>query len=525
MRYYNKYLADRIGLERPYVSVLEKTASVIASKLQSDCQFRLVEFIEDECYVCLSIADKSGRFRIFDVLCYTHSLGELFKKYSGDLIEKIELSYYDNGEKIENDPYYELHYPELRLYNSDLQSAIEPLLLTGINGIETYIAGDYSEHISVLYAIQNLIGKIHIVKVPKNTDLKSKILFSQDLINKRVHISQSGTTVMDVIRSKGIDVFVPLDAKSLTSSFIDEIRWEQLFTSKASRCRVGNVECVNLRIGFEIDSFNNLICRIDDNTGKDRKILIEAPFGGKRELQPTQVLPEEKIVSPIHQITETRPQNTPKHDDEQEKLSCAGEPQSEVIATDYSSELKPKSFKIYNGDIYNYYDLFGDYLIGADEAIVEDSFLRQYYQIDNFRDLIATFIRVSKENQTPTLKKIHLITDLPTEGYTKGSKVVSVEEAVIENKKRLRELAIELNEIGISFTFEINGDKHDRCVIPNNGWYISLGRGLDLFNKAENRYSERTCRETDIAIDRIENRVKVEQEMRNMRRKKRQIKR
>jgi ATP-dependent Lon protease len=38
----------------------------------------------------------------------------------------------------------------------------------------------------------------------------------------------------------------------------------------------------------------------------------------------------------------------------------------------------------------------------------------------------------------------------------------------------------------LTFKFENN---HDRFIDANNGWKISLGRGLDIFEKIEGRFN------------------------------------
>lgn len=67
----------------------------------------------------------------------------------------------------------------------------------------------------------------------------------------------------------------------------------------------------------------------------------------------------------------------------------------------------------------------------------------------------------------------------------------------------------DLSEHGIEFTYDFNAD-HDRYIDLDNGWRISLGRGLDIFEKY-GRFSldsinqdERRCKEFNVTYNRRE---------------------
>lgn len=294
MRYYKKYLNDRITLERPYVSELEKHAGQIASNLQSECKFQLLEFIGDECYVCICVSDQKGRFRITDIRCYNHSLDSLFDEYAEEDIIKYGLSYFENNGIIVYDSYYDTRFPELENYNKDIATALAQVELSHQNGLSTYIAGNFSERIAVRYAIQNIVGKVNIAPHSDNIDLKSKVLFSNAITRKQIHLSQPGITIIDAIKQRSIEVYVPNDDVTKSSCFIDSIRWNQLLSPNYEKCIVGNIECTYLKIGFEIDCFNNIICKIEDLNGHHKRVLIEAPFGGPDFMTVTH-LPEDDL--------------------------------------------------------------------------------------------------------------------------------------------------------------------------------------------------------------------------------------
>ena len=61
----------------------------------------------------------------------------------------------------------------------------------------------------------------------------------------------------------------------------------------------------------------------------------------------------------------------------------------------------------------------------------------------------------------------------------------------------------------VSFTYTFDRTKHDRMIETDTGWRITLGRGLDIFHRAEGRFSlgfidqtQRKCKETSIIFAR-----------------------
>ena len=55
-------------------------------------------------------------------------------------------------------------------------------------------------------------------------------------------------------------------------------------------------------------------------------------------------------------------------------------------------------------------------------------------------------------------------------------------------KASLDELAINVKSIGINLTFRFENN-HDRFIVADNGCKITPGRGLDIFEKIEERFS------------------------------------
>ena len=114
-----------------------------------------------------------------------------------------------------------------------------------------------------------------------------------------------------------------------------------------------------------------------------------------------------------------------------------------------------------------YKGLFGDYLRDAKEITLVDPFIRQPYQIDNLVDFIQMVREVTVQQDTI---KIHLSTQNEDD------------EKVAEVIDSFTELADELLPLGIEFTYDLKAN-HDRLIQTDTGWSITLGRGLDIFEK------------------------------------------
>lgn len=141
----------------------------------------------------------------------------------------------------------------------------------------------------------------------------------------------------------------------------------------------------------------------------------------------------------------------------------------------------------------SYRKLFGDYIRGARSIRIVDPFIRYYYQIDNFLE----FLNVVKEMTTDQSGvKVHLSTQ-------------NEEDKIPEMIDIFDELTDELEAFGIEFTYDFDA-VHDRYIKMDNGWTITLGRGLDIFDKY-NKFSlskvnqeERRCKKSIITFNREE---------------------
>lgn len=168
-----------------------------------------------------------------------------------------------------------------------------------------------------------------------------------------------------------------------------------------------------------------------------------------------------------------------------------------TIVESPSQVLGPEEchYRIQHGDTgYSYEDIFGDYLHGCEEILIEDPYIRLPHQISNFLRFCETIVRISKPKQVKP-KRIKLI--------TKFENNQEKDEAV----PKLNSIVESLKQYEIDLKIEESSTLHDRSVQLSNGWTIKIGRGLDLYQKPDDWYqigandlALRACRETDVDI-------------------------
>lgn len=138
----------------------------------------------------------------------------------------------------------------------------------------------------------------------------------------------------------------------------------------------------------------------------------------------------------------------------------------------------------------SYDNLFGPYLKTAKHVTVVDPFIRLPYQVSNFIE----FVQCARQNSdTPEELVIHLSTQ-------------NDDEKVPEMIDIFDDIKDDLAAHNIEFTYDFEAD-HDRYINLDNGWTITLGRGLDIFEKV-GRFSldsmnqgERRCKEFNVTYN------------------------
>ena len=155
-----------------------------------------------------------------------------------------------------------------------------------------------------------------------------------------------------------------------------------------------------------------------------------------------------------------------------------------------NAELGEKHINIHYGDTgYSYETLFGDYLTGAKELIIEDPYIRRDHQLRNLIQLCELCVQVG------TIKKIILITGIDHE----------LQQAEVEPK--FKSLAESLADAGVEFIWRFDSKIHDRELRTDTGWSIRIGRGLDIYQRTDTwiqigatNLNVRPCMETKVSI-------------------------
>lgn len=156
-------------------------------------------------------------------------------------------------------------------------------------------------------------------------------------------------------------------------------------------------------------------------------------------------------------------------------------------------EPKERHYRIHYGATgFSYESIFGDYLPGAEEIVVEDPYIRHHHQIINFLRFCETAVRAGNP------KKITLVTRFDSQGER--------DEAL----GKLATITESLKQFAVALTVTEKDTLHDREVRLSNGWKIQIGRGFDIYQRPDdwlqigaNDLDLRPCLETNVDVVRL----------------------
>ena len=141
----------------------------------------------------------------------------------------------------------------------------------------------------------------------------------------------------------------------------------------------------------------------------------------------------------------------------------------------------------------SYSKLFAAYMENASEITVEDPYIRAPWQVKNFMEFVTMLIDTRPVDDL----KLHLVTN-------------EEEEKIPDLIDKLDDIKDDLTGYGIEFDYKFR-DFHDRCIKTDTGWTITLGRGLDMFEKYSPysieamRQDKRKCKECMITFMKTKN--------------------
>ena len=136
----------------------------------------------------------------------------------------------------------------------------------------------------------------------------------------------------------------------------------------------------------------------------------------------------------------------------------------------------------------SYEKLFAPYLRNANAITVEDPYIRASWQVKNFVEFALMLINTRPVEDL----KLTLITN------EEDGKIPDLID-------RLDDIKDDLASYGIAFEYKFR-DFHDRCIKTDTGWTITLGRGLDIFEKyniysiASSRQDMRKCKDFSVTF-------------------------
>jgi ATP-dependent Lon protease len=116
--------------------------------------------------------------------------------------------------------------------------------------------------------------------------------------------------------------------------------------------------------------------------------------------------------------------------------------------------------------------LFGEYIKGAKNIIITDSYLRIFFQLRNLMEFVECAIRHKDEEEA---LHVHVIT---------GKEDRNLDGKQDEAMEQIQEAAA---LAGVEFTWEYDTTNtlHARHIVVDDRWKISLDRGLDIFQNYE----------------------------------------
>ena len=158
---------------------------------------------------------------------------------------------------------------------------------------------------------------------------------------------------------------------------------------------------------------------------------------------------------------------------------------------------QPKSLDIRHGDTgYSYDNLFAEYLDGAKNIELQEPYLSNIYQLQNLTRFAEMIVKLG------TCKKFSLTT-----------KICESIEDTQRLQTALEQLKAALADMGVEFEYTFSDLIHARFIQSNNGWNISLDRGLHIYQapaQPKNYFlmgsydlELRPCKETKIIYTRI----------------------
>lgn len=155
-----------------------------------------------------------------------------------------------------------------------------------------------------------------------------------------------------------------------------------------------------------------------------------------------------------------------KEDSDSEETDISSTTKSTLDLKPHQTILKDNQTGI------SYKKLFGDYLKGAQNITIQDPYIRMPYQ---FKNLLEFCMMLGNNKALEDEVNLEIVS-------------WNDETHLSDSIGYFEELQESVTDLGINLTYRIE-NHHDRFIAANNGWKITLGRGLDIFEKIEGRFN------------------------------------
>lgn len=209
------------------------------------------------------------------------------------------------------------------------------------------------------------------------------------------------------------------------------------------------------------------ILRIDD-TFKRHDFIYRSIATGEKV---TVVTPEE-----IQYPAFSQPRLIPKLEDLPEHDESLNEPttQADDAPLPTHAEAPAQTGHVVvpeNSKGWSYKRLFASHLKGAGEITIRDPYVRMFFQVRNLMEFLQMVHEIVEEGDEA---KVHLVTQ-------------SDPESCVKQEENLNQLVDSFTGSRVAFTWEFDHSTnfHARNITTDNGWKITMDRGLDIFQKYE----------------------------------------
>jgi hypothetical protein len=449
------------------------------------------------------------KFRINSFNKYSHQLAEVFNaNMTSELLKKYSLAYINHEGIYSYDEYYNELSQELRDHNKSISCALHDLPDKWEYPI-LCIDGNFCEFPSVLYALQRNASNTISMKLetPLFQEEANKLkCWFPDKIKEQISTNLR-ITLLDCLKETR-NVFVPLENRSLNSTFFQGVKWGDIIPNMNKDCTIAGVDCKCIILKVIVDGFQNIFCRATDLFGEYKEVWVSSVLNSPVEIGSPKLIKTEQVKSKEREIKidKKSPLNketqTTKSKRTVEEQNIVELPQNTTPSRKKGKTLEEviEKLDIMKGETgHTYRSLFGKYLEGAQTVYLAEPYMVVPSQWDNLKDFIDLFVEVGQvktfilETQRPEKVKI-------PDWYKQYSN--NRQGFITQFNKKLKQIQKELRKLHVDFSWVLS-DIHRRLLDIDN-YHIDLDYGLDLYESQKGSILKgqtfRKCKENHIKV-------------------------